>query len=92
MGWNWLAAILNLPPRPITPYLLNAFLEQASFSLFKKYGTNFEKLVRYILEKYLQLIPASSIAAKTRLELFCREIISAGQMNVKEPVGRKFSS
>lgn len=92
MGWTWLATILNLPPRPITPYLIVSFLEQAAYSFYRKYGANFEKLVKFILEKYITLIPSSSIAAKTRLEMKCKELISSGQHRIKEPVGLKFSN
>lgn len=91
MGWTWIATILNLPPRPITAYLLVAFLEQASYALYRKYGANFEKLIKLILEKYIVLIPNSSIASKTRLEILCKEIISSGQKRVKEPVGLRLA-
>ncbi len=92
MGWTWLATILNLPPRPITPYLIVSFLEQTSYSFYLKYGVNFEKLIKFILEKYLALIPGASIAAKTRLEMVCKEIISSGQARIKLPPGRHFAN
>jgi hypothetical protein len=91
MGWTWLATILNLPPRPITAYLLVAFLEQASYAFFRKFGVNFEKLIKLILEKYIVLIPNSSIASKTRLEILCKQIISSGQHGIKEPAGLKLA-
>lgn len=88
MGWTWLATILNLPPRSITPYLLVSFLEQSSFALYRKYGVNFEKLIKFILEKYISVISNSSIAAKSRLEMLCKEIIKSGP-KIKEPAGMK---
>lgn len=91
MGWTWLATILNLPPRPVTAYLLVAFLEQASYSFYQKYGINFEKMIKLILEKYILLIPNSNIASKTRLEILCKEIISSGQHSIKEPTGLKLA-
>lgn len=91
MGWTWLATILNLPPRPVTAYLLLAFLEQASFAFYWKYGVNFEKMIKLILEKYIVLIPNSNIASKTRLEILCKEIISSGQHHIKEPTGLKLA-
>ena len=91
MGWTWLATILNLPPRPVTAYLLIAFLEQASYAFYRKYGINFEKLIKLILEKYIVLIPNSNIASKTRLEILCKEIISSGQHRIKEPTGLKLA-
>lgn len=91
VGWTWLATMLNLPPRPITAHLLVAFLEQASFSFYRKFGVNFEKIIKFLLEKYLVLIPNSSIASKTRLEIVCKEIIKSGQNRIKEPVGLKLS-
>lgn len=91
LGWSWLAAVLNLPPRPITPLLLVSFLEQAAYSLYHSYGVNFEKLLRFILDRYIGLIPQSCIASRTRLELLCKETLSAGRLRVKEPVGRKMT-
>lgn len=91
MGWSWLAAILNMSPRPITPALLAAFLDQASYALFRRYGKNFENIVRFVLDKYLGLIPNSVIATKTRLELLVKEFLTVGLLNAKEPTGRSFS-
>ena len=91
LGWTWLATILNLPPRSITPYLLSAFLEQSSYAFYQKYGSTFENLIKFILEKYIPLIPNSSIAAKTRLEILCKEFVSSGQRRIKEPAGRTLS-
>lgn len=91
MGWTWLATILNLPPRPITAYLLVAFLEQASYTFYRKYGVHFEKMIKLILEKYIVLIPNSSIASRTRLEILCKEILASGQKLIKEPAGLKLA-
>jgi len=91
LGWSWLAAMLNMSPRPITPVLLASFLEQASYALFRRYGKNFENIVRFILEKYLSLVPKSAIAAKTRLELIVCELLRVGLLNAKEPIGHFFS-
>ena len=87
MGWTWLAAILNLPPRTITSYLLVSFLEQASFEFRRRFGLNFEKLIQFLRDKYIGLIPSSSIASRTRLEILCNDILSPA--GVKEPTGRK---
>lgn len=91
LGWTWLAAILNMPPRPITPNIIFAFLEQASYVMYKKYGEAFGKLIKFIIEKYLPMIPSSCIAAKTRVELLCNELLKAGPNSVKEPVGRRIA-
>lgn len=80
-----------MPPRPITPNILYAFLEQASYVMFKKYGDAFGKLINFILDKYLPMIPNSCIAAKTRLELLCNELLKSGPTAVKEPVGRSIA-
>lgn len=90
LGWTWLATILNLPPRSITPYLLVSFLEQASFALYKKYGLNFEKLIKFIDEKYITCVPSSSIAAKTRLQILCKEILKSNS-KIMEPAGMRLA-
>lgn len=88
LGWTWLATILNLPPRSITPYLLVSFLEQSSYAFYQKYGINFENLMKFIIDKYIPLIPNSSIAIKIRLEILCKEFFSSDQGRIKEPAGR----
>lgn len=30
-GWRWMARILNMPPRPITPALIQVFLEVSEY-------------------------------------------------------------
>lgn len=91
MAWTWLAAILNMPPRSITPNILYAFLEQASYMMYKKYGQAFGNLIKFILDKYLPMIPQSCVAAKTRLELLCTDLLKVGPNGVKEPAGRRIS-
>jgi nucleoporin GLE1 len=69
-AWRWLARVLNLKPRRITPVLLLAFLEHTSYFLAAKYGRQFSKLLLFIRDDYLRRLPTGTTASKTRLELF----------------------
>jgi len=69
-AWVWLARILNMTPRKITPSLLLAFLEHSAYFMHKTYGRQFAKLLQFIKEDYLRRLPAGTEAAKTRLEIF----------------------
>jgi hypothetical protein len=79
-----------MTPRMITPLLLVSFLEQAAFALYKRYGANFEMLIRFVAEKYIPMIPKAAVASKTRLELISTELLKNGATLVKEPTGRRF--
>lgn len=86
-GWVWLASVLNIKPQPITPYLICSFLESAGYKLWRIYKDSFVKLLRFIRKDYLPMIPAGSIAAKTRLEVYLDEFFSHNPPTLKFPEG-----
>lgn len=74
-AWLWTASVLNIHPEPITPYMVCSFLETSGYSLWLSYGDTFIKLLHFIKEKYLAMIPDGSIGAKTRLDIYCHYIL-----------------
>lgn len=78
-----------MPPRPITPALISSFLEQSAYAMNKRYGAAFIKLVKFLIEQFLPMIPKSCIASRTRLELLAQEIVSSSTRGIKEPAGHK---
>uniref|UniRef100_A0A2P2ILJ1 mRNA export factor GLE1 n=2 Tax=Rhizophora mucronata TaxID=61149 RepID=A0A2P2ILJ1_RHIMU len=56
-GWAWLARFLNtLPANMFTAVALNAFLQTAGFVLFKKYRSQFRKLLNIISNDFLKAL------------------------------------
>lgn len=84
-GWIWVASILNMHPRPITPYVVAAFFDIAGYSMHKAYGINFLSIMEFLHNTFLPMVPSVSIAAKTRLKIFVEDALEHG--GVKEPEG-----
>lgn len=56
-AWRWIASVLNLEPRlDITATLIHVFLETVGFSMQAVYGKMFQKLMRFIREKYMPMV------------------------------------
>lgn len=74
-GWSWMARILNMKPRKLTPLLILTFLEIAGNRLLQQYGEQGKKLVHLIIEKSIPMMPASSVASTTKLKLFLEDTV-----------------
>ncbi|KAI8927632.1 GLE1-like protein-domain-containing protein [Entophlyctis helioformis] len=72
-GWTWIARILNLKPRKITPLLIHTFLDVAGHALFTTYKSQAWKLAMYIANVSLPIMPPSANASTTRLKLYLEE-------------------
>ncbi|KAA0034248.1 protein GLE1 [Cucumis melo var. makuwa] len=56
-GWAWLARFLNaIPPNLFTAASLNAFLKVAGFAMYRKYKSQFMKLLNIISDNFLSAI------------------------------------
>lgn len=56
-AWRWIASILNLDPRlDITATMIHVFLETVGSSMQTVYGKVFQKLMRFIREKYMPMV------------------------------------
>ncbi len=86
-AWLWTASVLNIRPQPITPYLICSFLDSAGFALLLRYGESFVKLLRFIRDNYLAMIPAGSISAKTRLEIYVSRALARRPPSIDPPPG-----
>lgn len=73
-AWTWLASILNMTPRPITPPILCSFLEVAGYEISQRYPKDFPSLMEYLQSVYIPRLPAECVAAQTRLELYLEEV------------------
>lgn len=82
-AWIWLARICNMPPREITPILVNGLLEVSATRLLQAYPNQTVKLFRLIRETICPLYPVSSgqenIAGIKRLEMFLDDYFRTGK-------------
>ncbi|XP_063230135.1 mRNA export factor GLE1 [Bacillus rossius redtenbacheri] len=89
-GWRWLAALLNLDPRPdISATVLYELLEVAGGALHAAYGRQFSKLLHLVCDLHLRKIqeisPASCSGPRVRLETFLQNVVS--QKRIPPPAG-----
>ncbi|KAJ2493575.1 hypothetical protein IWW37_000441 [Coemansia sp. RSA 2050] len=69
-GWTWMARLLNLPPRSISPLLVHTFLSVAGASLMAAYGKQFKKLLDTLINSWVPSISAKdpvAVASKSNL-------------------------
>jgi hypothetical protein len=87
MGWTWLARLLNMKPRKITPQLIHAFLTIAGHQFIQKYNLQGKKMMKF-LRVYNTTMPADAISGSTRLSLLLDTFEQTGQF--EEPVAKKW--
>ncbi|KAI9209725.1 GLE1-like protein-domain-containing protein [Polychytrium aggregatum] len=83
--WTWLARILNLKPRRLTPTFLQTFLEIGGYAFMAEYQSQANKIMRYMIEVYIPQIPAQAVAATTRLNITLEDCAKRG--SVAKPEG-----
>ncbi|CAL1403717.1 unnamed protein product [Linum trigynum] len=88
-GWSWLARFLNtLPANAFTAVALDAFMQTAGFVLFRKYKSQFAKLLHIVSSHFLEALKARN---DPDLKPVIMEIESYIQDEkcVQEPEGRR---
>ncbi|KAJ2662914.1 hypothetical protein IWW48_001622 [Coemansia sp. RSA 1200] len=74
LGWTWLARMVNLRPRTISPLLVHTFLSIAGPSMLGAYGNQFRKLLDILASEWLAEIKLSkdpvAVAATSNLSGF----------------------
>ncbi|KAK2968632.1 hypothetical protein RJ640_030712 [Escallonia rubra] len=95
-GWAWLARFLNiLPANLYTANALQAFLEMAGFALYRRYKSQFRKLLNIIYRDFLNALRAASRErGDSRLNKVITSIQSYIESNqfLNEPKGRRLQS
>lgn len=77
-AWLWLASIMNMRPRPITPYVIASFLDIAGYRMAHVLGKPFLDLMHFALTTFIPMIPSVSISPKTRLKMFVEAVLERG--------------
>ena len=86
-GWSWLARMLNMTPRKITPGAIETFLKIAGHGFLMQYGKQGHKLMQFIHQDYLQRIGKGAEGAKVRLELLLEEYFKKGRVDPHDGQG-----
>ncbi|KAF6154368.1 hypothetical protein GIB67_026824 [Kingdonia uniflora] len=77
-GWAWLARFLNaLPANVYTATVLDAFLKMAGFTLFRKYKSQFLKILNVISRKYV-------VATEARRNPELNKVVMSIQLYIDE--------
>ena len=92
-GWDWLVRLLRPPLVGLepTPLLLDSFLSTAGFALSQAFGSQFDKLVRCLLEEGIYHNRAGFASASrptiVKLELTLEAWRQSGHISM--PTGRQ---
>ncbi|XP_037496784.1 protein GLE1 isoform X2 [Jatropha curcas] len=87
-GWAWLARFLNtLPANKYTAVALKAFLQTAGFVLFRKYRSQFRKLLNIILKDFLKVLRESEDSELRPIIIEIQSYIEDNEF-IQEPEGR----
>ncbi|XP_046745081.1 mRNA export factor Gle1 isoform X2 [Diprion similis] len=83
-AWRWLAAILNIEPRPdICATLIFDMLEVTGHALWKTYPNQFPKLLALLITQYyprMQSLGGTAGGPLARLEQFLKNSLTRGSM------------
>ncbi|KAJ1950871.1 hypothetical protein FBU59_000481 [Linderina macrospora] len=82
-GWTWMARMMNLAPRVISPGLVMTFVEIAGTTMMAAYGKQFKKLLRILATHWVPKIPTDdplAIASKSRLVSYLEEYQQKGRL------------
>lgn len=91
-GWAWLARFLNtLPANQYTAISLNAFLQMAGFALYKRYKSQFLKMLNVVSKNFLVDLKSRNIPELTRTITEIQTYIEDKKF-LQEPEGRSLQS
>ncbi|KAG0294040.1 hypothetical protein BGZ98_001935 [Dissophora globulifera] len=83
-GWTWMARIMNMPPRPITPSLITVFLEVCGNSFLRTYRNQAAKALRLLMTDFIPLIPRQGVDGTTRLVTLLEQYNKTGTIPVAD--------
>ncbi|KAJ1880008.1 hypothetical protein LPJ66_011576, partial [Kickxella alabastrina] len=84
MAWTWLARMLNMPPRTISPLLVHVFLSVAGAALAAAYGRHFACAIDVLATEWIPAISSTdavAVAARSNLQGFVDAYRQAGVLN-----------
>ncbi|CAN1329682.1 mRNA export factor GLE1 [Linum perenne] len=88
-GWSWLARFLNsLPANAFTVVALNAFLQTAGFVLYRKFKSQFAKMLHIVSSDFIKALKGRNDPELTPIVMDIESYIQDKRF-LKEPEGRK---
>ncbi|XP_065875673.1 mRNA export factor GLE1 [Euphorbia lathyris] len=91
-GWAWLARFLNdLPANTYTAHALNAFLQTAGFVLFRRYKSQFRKILKIVSEDFLKALREQKDSELNPIILEIQSYIEDNKF-LQEPEGRSLQT
>lgn len=91
-GWSWLARFLNaLPANLYTATALEAFLEMTGFALFRKYKSQFKKILNIISVNFLEALKGRRDPKLNSVVARINSYIETNRF-LQEPEGRSLRS
>ncbi|XAR64473.1 hypothetical protein NMG60_11024833 [Bertholletia excelsa] len=91
-GWAWLARFLNnLPANQYTAIALQAFLQMAGFALFRRYKSQFKKLLMVIYRDFVTALKERGDAKLNKTITNMQAYIESKKFH-EEPEGRSLQS
>ncbi|XP_024023883.1 protein GLE1 [Morus notabilis] len=91
-GWAWIARFLNaLPANRFTAVALNAFLRMAGYALFKKYKSQFRKILNIVSENFLNALKARKDSTLNSVIAKIQSYIEDNKF-LQEPEGRSLET
>ncbi|XP_037449412.1 protein GLE1-like [Triticum dicoccoides] len=87
-GWKWLAMFLNtLPAITATAFALHAFLKMAGFALYKKYGSQFMKILDVISHRFIPALKEQGVKVQAEAISSLQNYLD-DKVYLEEPEGR----
>ncbi|KAK3833831.1 MAG: GLE1-like protein-domain-containing protein [Linnemannia elongata] len=83
-GWRWMARILNMPPRPITPALIQVFLEVCGNEFMRTYRNQATKTLQLLMHKFIPMIPQQGISGTVRLKTLLEAFLKTGNIPIAD--------
>ena len=78
-GWIWIARLLNMAPRKITPLILTLFLELCGYDFIQLYRVQAHKIIRFIYNNYTTLMTKDSFQAVSQLKSSIEDYFQKGK-------------
>ncbi|KAK1368821.1 hypothetical protein POM88_034913 [Heracleum sosnowskyi] len=89
-GWAWIARFFNaLPANLYTAVSLRAFLEMAGFALYRRYKSQFKKILNIVSRKFVSALEQQEDLANVVMNI---KVYKDSSKFLEEPDGRRMQS
>ncbi|KAG0362212.1 hypothetical protein BG005_006351 [Podila minutissima] len=79
-AWTWMARVLNMPPRAITPALISSFVDVCGHVYLSTYRNQAMKIFRLTMTDFVPMVPKEGVAGATRLKTQLEDFMKSGHI------------